>query len=233
MNLNKFFILQEKRAGNKCDGSCAGIQYFHCLPGFGIFTTIEKIIPKEVGYESDDEATMITNLDIELQKNMLSLEPTKRDRENVADKQKQLSDGKTTFKTSVSLQNINDPVSVNMNNDFDQNSILQPDNLQLLKKQLKPVEKKMNKREVDLIESIGGFWSGSTEQDKLPSYTNLKKALNIDNNIHSNTTDRHTSYRTTLTKNFSNGSKTLPKKSKLLSKESHSPTSKSKFFIGK
>lgn len=136
------------------------------------------------------------------------------------------------FKTSVSLQNISDSFSVNTNNDFDQNTVLQPDNLQLLNKQLKPIEKKINKNEVDLIEAIGGIWAGTTDQDKLPSYANLKKALNNEKSIHSNATERNSSFRTTITKNFNNGSKTLPKKSKLLNKESNSPTSKSNFYIG-
>lgn len=163
---------------------------------------------------------------------MLSLEGDKRGREYKVNKQTQLLDSKKTFKTSVSLQNINDSFTVNTNNDFDQNTILQPENLLLLNKQLKPMEKKLNKSEVDLIETIGGIWSGTTEQDKLPSYSNLKKTLNIDNNTHSNTTDRSTSYRSAITKNFSNVSKTLPKKSKLLNKDNRSPTSKSNFYIG-
>lgn len=217
---------QEKKPGNRCDGSCAGIQYFNCLPGFGIFTTIEKIIPKDSVSSEEDEHKpgVVTDLDVQLRKNILCFEG-----ENKLDKPRQLTDSKKTFKTSLSLQNISDAFSVNTNNDFDQNTILQPEKTQLL---LKVGEKKTNKNEVDLIDTIGGIWSGTTEQDKLPSYSNLKKTLFSDKAMHSNsnTTDRNSSYRTTLTKTL--GSKTMPKKTKLHSKENSSPSRKSNFYIG-
>lgn len=227
-------LFQEKKAGNRCDGSCAGIQYFTCLPGFGIFTTIEKIIPKDVYNEEEKLMTsMVTDLDVQLQKNMLLLEG---DKNNKPDKPLQLSDIKKTFKTSISLQDISDSFTVNTNNDFDQNTILQPDNMQLLNQQLKAADKKTTKNEIDLMDTIGNIWMGTNDQEKLPSYSNLKKTLNNDKILHSNTTERekYPSYRTTITKALGNTnvSKTLPKKTKLNNKENSSPSRKSNFYIG-
>lgn len=210
------------------------------MPGYGIFTTIEKIIPQDTISDTTDNnissSVAITDLDVQLQKNVISFEGYKQNVENKFEK----TENKTVFKPSTSLQNIPDSYSINTTNDFDQNTILQPDSTYLLNKQFKGgIEKKSNnKNEIDLIDAIGGSWSGTTEQDKLPSYSNLKKTFNNDK-IHSNNTttekEKNSIFRTSLTKNLTNhnSSKTLPKKTKLNSKEGTSPTPKSNFYIGK
>ncbi|CAH1991530.1 unnamed protein product [Acanthoscelides obtectus] len=40
------YIGIEKKKDNYCNGSCAGIQYFECAPGYGCLHNIERIIPQ-------------------------------------------------------------------------------------------------------------------------------------------------------------------------------------------
>lgn len=131
------------------------------------------------------------------------------------------------FRTSLSLQNILDPTedySVNTTNDFDQNTVIQPDKSYLIKDGNKPVTtNNKTKSEVDLIDTIGGIWGGTTDQKQLESFTNLRK--NIDKN--ENMSNYRSSYSNGVSKNSRNksldifshlveGSKTLPRKAKLL-----------------
>lgn len=133
------------------------------------------------------------------------------------------------FRTSLSLQNIlnpSDDYSVNTTNDFDQNTLIQPDKAYLIRDESKhAVANNKTKSEVDLIDAIGGSWAGTTDQKQLESFANLRKNLDSKNeNVNNN-------YRSTYTngvnKNSRNksldiishlveGSKTLPRKAKLL-----------------
>lgn len=128
-------------------------------------------------------------------------------------------------RTSVSLQNIVDSTptfSVNTTNDFDQNSIIQPDKTHLIhESNRKSILSSKNKSEVDLIDAIGGSWAGSTDPKQLESFFNLKR--NVDK---SDPPEYRNSYSNVLrsTRNKSmnvishvvEGSKTVPRKSKLL-----------------
>lgn len=132
------------------------------------------------------------------------------------------------FRTSLSLQNILDPMedySVNTNNDFDQNSVIPPDKTYLIRETSKhAVGNNKTKSEMDLIDAIGGSWAGSTDQKQLESYSNLRK--NFDSKSESVNNNR-SSYTNGVSKNSRNksmdifshlveGSKTLPRKTKLL-----------------
>lgn len=129
-------------------------------------------------------------------------------------------------RTSVSLQNIVDSTpsfSINTTNDFDQNSIIQPDKTHLIHEasNRKSILSSKNKSEIDLIDAIGGSWAGSTDPKQLESFLNLKR--NVDK---SETPEYRNSYSNALynTRNKSmniishvvEGSKTVPRKSKLL-----------------
>lgn len=131
------------------------------------------------------------------------------------------------FRTSLSLQNILDPTedySVNTNNDFDQNSVIAPDKTYLIRDTGKlAVGNNKTKSEVDLIDAIGGTWAGSTDQKQLESFSNLRKSLDRNENVN----NYRSSYTNGVSKNSRNksldiishlveGSKTLPRKTKLL-----------------
>lgn len=205
--------LHEKHPSNKCNGSCAGIQYFQCLPGRGIFTTIENIMP--IYSPTDTEETpsrpALTDLDICLEHNMSSFvngsldKPpreeivtkygeysktiSKPEREEIVTKYGEYPKKMSTpaknnqrsynMRNSLSLQNIVDVdvASVNTNNDFDQNTMIQPDRSQLMNS-----EKLKNKSEMDLHDIIGTSWLGS-EPSKPESYANLRKNLDKNDNI--------------------------------------------------
>lgn len=132
------------------------------------------------------------------------------------------------FRTSLSLQNILDPMedySVNTNNDFDQNSVIPPDKTYLIRETNKhAVGNNKTKSEMDLIDAIGGSWAGSTDQKQLESYSNLRKNFDSKNESVNN---NRSSYINGVSKNSRNksmdiishlveGSKTLPRKTKLL-----------------
>lgn len=126
------------------------------------------------------------------------------------------------FRTSVSLQNILDPsedYSVNTTNDFDQNSLIQPEKTYLIR----DTATTKTKSEVDLIDAIGGTWAGSTDQKQLESFANIRKHLDKNDNVN----QYRSSYSNGVNKNSRNksldiishlveGSKTLPRKAKLL-----------------
>lgn len=150
-------------------------------------------------------------------------------------------------RTSVSLQNIVDSspsFSINTTNDFDQNSIIQPDKTHLIHESnnRKSILSSKNKSEIDLIDAIGGSWAGSTDPKQLESFLNLKR--NADKN---DTPEYRNSYSNVLrsTRNKSmnvmshmvEGSKTVPRKSKLLQEnisnggKKHQENGLSKYFL--
>lgn len=105
--------LYEKKSGSRCNGSIANVQYFPCLPGFGIFATIERVVAHNV----------ISNIT--------------GDSDKCSTQQDDLTGDMKELKSSQLLQPL--PIEtkrefVNMNNDFDDNTILQSDRLLLLSK---------------------------------------------------------------------------------------------------
>lgn len=236
------------------------------MPGYGIFTTIEQIIPPTDIYQKTQQCTDIDDC-IERNVARLSIRPPPADdspekphHEEIVTRYMDYPKTRTAeepnrsllFRTSLSLQNILDPsedYSVNTNNDFDQNSVLQPEKTYLLRDADKhaAVGNNKTKSEVDLIDAIGGTWAGSTDQKQLESFANLRKNLDKNENVN----NYRSSYTNGVSKNSRNksldiishlveGSKTLPKKAKLLqesitngkdSKKEEKPTST--FFLGK
>ncbi|KAJ8947473.1 hypothetical protein NQ318_009776 [Aromia moschata] len=194
--------LHEKKKNNNCSGSCANIKYFSCAPGHGIFTTIEKILPSNYPGTSNhfSPPTSASDLDLCLEKNLSSIANgidirphheeivTKYGESRHAVPQKLSTEYKRqsmpikNARNSRSLQNILDvdKITVNTNNDFDQNTVIQPDKTYLVADSQK---KGKNKSEIDLIEIIGGTWSGSTDSKQLESFSNFKKTLDKNDNI--------------------------------------------------
>lgn len=183
--------LHEKQPGNKCDGVCAGIRYFTCRAGHAVFTTIERIIP--ISYTDTIEKPVPqpqqNDLEISLQRNISSFANGTLDklpREDIVTKygeySKKISMPSTNLshnmKNSLSLQNILDMnSSVNTNNDFDQNTIIQPDQSHLMNN-----EKLKNKSEINLHDLIGNPWP-SSEVTKPENFSNLRKNLDKNDNI--------------------------------------------------
>ncbi|KAJ8973994.1 hypothetical protein NQ317_002390 [Molorchus minor] len=175
-------LKKEKRKNNTCSGSCANIKYFSCAPGHGIFTTIEKILPQNyLGTSNKVTPTPVTELEACLEKNMASIVNSianKPHHEEIITKYGEYSKKPSmpvkNARNSRSLQDILDvnTGSVNTNNDFDQNSVIQPDKTYLM---LDSQKKSRNKSEIDLIEVIGGTWSGTTDSKQLENFSNLKK----------------------------------------------------------
>lgn len=129
-------------------------------------------------------------------------------------------------RTSLSLQNIldlNEGYSVNTNNDFDQNTIIQPDSAYLMRRNANSSTNSGSKTEVDLIDMIGGFWGDNPDSKQADSFVNLRKSVKSDshhseirnsyNNIPKNMRNRSTNVFSHI---IESGSKTLPRKSKLL-----------------
>ncbi|KAL3282859.1 hypothetical protein HHI36_006019 [Cryptolaemus montrouzieri] len=155
--------LHERREKNKCDGSCAGIQYFNCSPGYGVFSTIEKINP--INKTNSKEPQKKSDQDLSLEKSISNL--FLRDKEfDTLPKYEEIitkygeysnmSNKSTTYiRNSLSLQNILEiDKTLNSNNDFDNNTIIPPDKTYLMhesdaKKKIK------NKSELDLIDIVG------------------------------------------------------------------------------
>lgn len=69
--------------------------------------------------------------------------------------------------------------TINPNNDFDQNTVIQPEKTHLMPEQ----RKVKNKSEMDLIDVIGGSWSGNADILNLDSFSNIKKNLETNENI--------------------------------------------------
>lgn len=161
--------LQEKKPNNKCNGSIGVIQYFQCLPGKGLFTTIEKIVPTFPDTSEPTTVSVTSELDQFFKKNLTNLCSSSNGisgmwfvfnssllvlnsgivdnppREEIVTKYGEYPKKLTTaskntplnhnLRNSLSLQNIIDidESSINTNNDFDQNTIIQPDRSQLMK----------------------------------------------------------------------------------------------------
>lgn len=180
-------FLQEKRKDNTCNGSCAGIQYFRCAPGHGVFTTVDKIIPKSYSSISDTSETY-NNIDLDRNAFSIMTSDGKPKYEEIVTKygeypRKLISPSKpsSTMRNSLSLQNMLEveSKSVNTNNDFDQNTVIQPDKTYLVPEQ----RKIKTKSEMDLIDVIGGSWAGTTDSKQLENFSNLKKHLDKNDNI--------------------------------------------------
>ncbi|ENN80893.1 hypothetical protein YQE_02682, partial [Dendroctonus ponderosae] len=187
--------LNEKKPGNKCGGHNAGYQYFQCLPGKGLFTTIEKIIPTYKTSEKEGlppKPSQVPELDNLMRQNLSNLTNgalEKPAREEIVTKYGEYSKKLSTpakntqlnhnLKSSLSLQNILEVEggTVNTNNDFDQNTIIQPDRSQLMN-----VEKLKNKSDMDLYDLIGNSWTNG-ELVKPDTYSSLRKKLDKNDNI--------------------------------------------------
>lgn len=252
--------MQEKKINNRCNGTCAGIRYFDCPPGYGVFTTVERIVIQNtpnITAKIQTKSFRDDLLDDFTEKNIarISINPnnecevhkkghvyknevhiqTNTDAESSAENgvANKLSNN---FKTSLSLQDILEPannLTVNTNNDFDQNTIIQPDDTYLvheMRKNTNLVENNKHKSEIDLIEAIGGSWAGTTDSKDLWSYTNLKRNLekpqkndctNYNDKVVQSTLN-NVVLKTPRNKSVNpvshlvNGSKTVPRKSKLL-----------------
>lgn len=196
--------MQEKKKDNYCNGQCAGIQYFNCLPGYGIFTTIEKIYPSNYNHliesESSPPPQPVSNLDLSIQHNMFSLinshdgKPKNEDiitKYGEYPKKHVTSKPPSSIRPSLSLQNMLEVgnVSVNTNNDFDQNTVIQPDKTYLMPDQ-KRIRNKSDsdyktkpKPDVDLGDIIGGSWAGATDRRDLEKFGSLKQHLDKNENI--------------------------------------------------
>ncbi|KAB0798491.1 hypothetical protein PPYR_09484 [Photinus pyralis] len=226
--------LYEKKINNNCNGTCAGIQYFECLPGFGIFTTIERIVPRNVECATVKSARKLsaTLLDNFTEKNVadisINLKECDAQKKNHISESKFKNDTQTQnrFRTSHSMQNILDPksTSTNANNDFDQNTIIQPDNTNLIHEGgSNKID--MHRTEIDLIDAIGGTWSDTLNHKELER-PHLKKPYEKTSRsefyVPCDTT--HSALNVTPTKprnksinpvsHLINGSKTVPRKVK-------------------
>lgn len=176
-----------------------------CLPGYGVFTTIEKIFPNNFNYLNESDSLphqeSVSSLDLGIVSNMntlMNLNVDKPKNEEIITKYGEYPKKLTTpskpssyIRTSLSLQNMLDVdnVSVNTNNDFDQNTVIQPDKTYLMSDQKKirnkcEVDVKIkNKSEVDLADIIGSSWAGTTEAKELEKFGSLKKRLDKTDDI--------------------------------------------------
>lgn len=220
-------MLQQKKKNNKCDGFCAGTQYFSCLPGYGVFTTIDKInLQNSPLVSSKTKPTMETDLYLCLEKNVSSLmDEGKPKNEEIVTRfgeysPKVASAATTTnnyMRNSHSLQNILDLGSngANSNNDFDQNTIVQTDKIQLINE-----KKAKMKSELNLSDLIGSTWHGASDSKELEKFSNLNKTLERDNryyhhnNNNNNNKDRNSRNRSANVLSHFYDS-TLPKRNKV------------------
>ncbi|XP_072377151.1 ubiquitin carboxyl-terminal hydrolase CYLD [Diabrotica undecimpunctata] len=186
--------LHEKRKDNICNGQCAGIQYFKCDPGYAVFTTIERVRPLNTSSAicngTPSAPPPQSDLDILVEKNLYSItngmNEEKPKYEEIVTKYgeyptKKFATNKHTnntyLRSSLSLQNMMDinNSSVNTNNDFDQNTVIQPEKTTLMKK---PKD-----TEIDLIDVIGGKWSGTTDRKQLDDFTGSMRKLDKNDNV--------------------------------------------------
>lgn len=176
-----------------------------CLPGYGVFTTIEKIVPNNISPLKTElnpsPPKPQSNLDLSIESNMFSLmnlNEGKPKNEEIITKYGEYPKKLTTpskptnyIRASLSLQNMLDVgnITVNTNNDFDQNTVIQPDSTYLMPDQKKTkgkIEldvKIKNKSDVDLAEIIGGSWAGTTDSKELEKFGSLKKNLDKNDNL--------------------------------------------------
>ncbi|KAJ8920977.1 hypothetical protein NQ315_015772 [Exocentrus adspersus] len=181
--------LHEKKINNNCNGSCANIPYFSCTPGYGVFTSIERVRPLNYPSVGNDApgTKQVSEIDDYLDRRISSImnnDPKPHHEEIVTKygeyprKQTQSMPPKNS-RNSRSLQNILDvdSRSINTNNDFDQNTVIQPDKTHLM-----PEGEKIKNKDIDLIDVIG-TWSGSSDSAQLQQFSNLKKGLDKNDNI--------------------------------------------------
>jgi hypothetical protein len=215
--------LHEKKKDNKCDGSCAGIQYFSCLPGYGVFTTIDRIFIPNSPLITNKDSSRNSDLDRFLEKNVsgLSMNDSKPKYEEIVTKFGEYSQkaglppkNSTYLRNSLSLQNILDTecLTANSNNDFDQNSIIQPDRSQLINE-----KKAKMKSEMDLSDIIGASWHGATDAKELEKFSNLNRTLgkneNHERNGHRETSRANRNKSANILSHFYDS--TLPKRNKV------------------
>ncbi|XP_017774296.1 PREDICTED: ubiquitin carboxyl-terminal hydrolase CYLD isoform X1 [Nicrophorus vespilloides] len=203
--------LKEKRIGNKCNGSYLEKQYFNCLPGYGLFTTIDKLFVPSSKCTND--------IDRCIQKNLTSFERNADGRvENGYNHNTTTTNNFMTMSHSTK-NSLVEKNTVNTNNDFDQNTIVQSDNLYLLNKN----QQKSKSSGVDLIDVIGS-WAGSTDQNQLNKFSNLNKYCEkVENELPPNNLKNN---------NVMNGSRTVPRKANLSRDlEGVKTYSSSKFYI--
>lgn len=138
------------------------------------------------------------------------------------------------FRTSHSMQNLyesNSSLSLNANNDFDQNTILQPEKTHLISdKNISSAQITSNHRiksEIDLKDVIGNIWADTPDCVGTNSHFHLKLSDYSDSNdVNSTLSDKtNGSLNNTMSKSprnksanplshIVNGSKTLPRKNK-------------------
>ncbi|GJQ86512.1 CYLD [Trypoxylus dichotomus] len=178
--LGKCFGIQlhEKQQNNQCDGFYAGVQYFKCPRGHGIFTTIDKlIIAHDYTADSPIKNSPQSELDASVERNLSKFTENYRAKDDASNNS---ISNKTSnnFRTSHSMQNIYDiknQISINTTNDFDQNSILQPEKTHLINDVRKMAIYQKMKSEVDLKDVIGNIWSDRVETVKPNSYAHLRR----------------------------------------------------------
>ena len=227
-------MLQQKLPNNKCDGSFNGVQYFNCLPGFGIFTSIEKLsfnVSNNFEQNTSPKKSSVTDLDASAEKNISHFSNNFKDI-NMTSKNLPINRTSNYFKSSRSMQDIceaNSKPTVNTNNDFDQNTILQPDKSQLITNNHNVAQVKVTnnkKSDVDLTDVIGDMWTKMT--DSSPSKNSLAhlKRSSLDMNLKSHSGEKSTGLilnndiKTMRNKSANpishiiNGSKTVPRKRK-------------------
>lgn len=180
--------------------------------------TIEKIIPQtNISYADENLQTM--EFDKYLEHNITSLTGT-LNKTNKVDKESKTEivnneaklESNNLVKPALSINNVTD-CATNTNNDFDQNTIIQPDNIHLIKQnKSRNLQTKSTAQfytsEMDLIETIGGKWQGTTEPEQLEKFSQFEVPEKY-NKAESKTEKmlKNNSFTYII-----NGSKTLPKK---------------------
>ncbi|KAJ8931320.1 hypothetical protein NQ314_015782 [Rhamnusium bicolor] len=158
-------------------GSCIGIElhYFSCAPGHGVFTTIERVIPTNYPGTSNDlqKPPPYTDLDAFLEKNMSSMMNYTND---MQPRHEEIITKYGEYPKISSMPIKNSRNSLSLQNILDVEGTTGIFNGRC-------IEKSRNKSEVDLIEVIGGTWSGTTERQQLENFSNLKKGLDKNDNI--------------------------------------------------
>ncbi|KAK9686915.1 CAP-Gly domain [Popillia japonica] len=226
--------LHEKQQNNQCDGFYAGVQYFKCQRGHGIFTTIDKLsIANDYSCDPPIKKGPHSELDASVERNLSNFTENYKLKDD-ASKTNISNKTSNTVRTSHSMQNIyevKNQFSINTNNDFDQNSMLQPEKTNLIHDTSKIIVHQKLKADVDLKDVIGNIWADAIRP---VSYTHHKKGSDLPDNsvvletqtnldkLNNVTTARNGNVIFKSPRNKSpnplshlrNGSKTLPKKTK-------------------
>lgn len=178
-----------------------------------------------------------SELDISVERNLSNFADNYRTKDDTS-KNSIVNRNSSNFKSSHSMQNIyevKNNFSINTNNEFDQNSILQPEKAHLLDDVGKITIHQKGKSEVDLKDVIGNIWTDRVETVRPDCYMHLKKANDISDGpslseMHSNLSEKSNnslSFKNSngtiksprnkssnLISHLVNGSKTLPKRTK-------------------